>query len=534
LGILLLLTGLSFRLLLFWRSPTALTITPLGDDSYYTQSHARRISQGHFFSLNDQQKSDAYFPLYTFTCALLHGLAKGDHLLGLRYALGLNFLIFLGCLVTVGFISSRMLHWAEARSRWMLSLLGIAIYACSFIIFNSDMNLMETGLQLLVSLWILYQTLSLYQKKEKEDKDFIYLSSLFVLACLTRIDMALFVAGYSLALLLRRKKWGFNKKRLAIIIIPPALASIAWVTTGYLAKGYWLPTGGFNAFIPSWSLFCGNVTKLSSTFLHFFLGLPHSLQTHPRYTLFWSLWWNQRSLLKICLLLVYLFILVSLIAYFLRRQPVKKERLKYFFYPLVPFVSGILLLVIFYVSCYGRNYFFSRYFTIVVPLFLFFWLTVFALLVEPQGDGKAYHKKVAFVTFLLFSQFIIFTYVQYNIFKILKNGPFLYWAMFDWTKRSTLPEESVASYETGILGYHRNNVINLDGKANLDVAIAIKNTTFAHYVVKIKPKYILDRWGDSIYYRMLNNLPLAKEQIFLKHYELIQKVPFFIWKRKEI
>jgi hypothetical protein len=248
-GILLLLTGLSFRLLLFWRSPAELTVFPLGDDSYYTQSHARSISQGHFFSLNDQQKSDAYFPLYTFACAILHRLAGEDRLLGIKYALGLNFLIFLGCLVTVGFISSRILAWMEKGLRHSFSFLAIGVYACSFIIFSSDMNLMETGLQLLIGLWIIYQTLGLYQKKEKSDKDFIALSFLFVLACLTRIDMALFVCGYSLALLWRRQEWGLNKKRLAILIIPPALASTAWITVGYLAKGYWLPTGGASGFV---------------------------------------------------------------------------------------------------------------------------------------------------------------------------------------------------------------------------------------------------------------------------------------------
>jgi hypothetical protein len=419
----------------------------------------------------------------------------------------------------------------KTGTRRIFCFLGIAIYACSFMIFNADMNLMETGLQLLISLLILHQSLRIYQKEDKKDKDFVLLSLLFVLACLTRIDMALFVAGYSLILLFQRQKWNLSKKRLAIIIIPPALASIAWITAGYLGTGYLLPTGGGAAFILSWPLFIANINKLASVFIHFFAGFPHSTTTHPFFDLFWNQWWNNHPLFKVSLLAIYVLILLSIVGHLLKRQSADRQRLKHFLIPLLPFGAGVLLMAKFYAACYERDYFFSRYFTIVVPLFLFFWLTVFALFIEPQDRGKDYNKKLGLVTLMVFSQLAIFAYAQYNIFKVLKSGRFELWEMLEWVRRSIPPEETLASGETGIFGYYLNNVINFDGKTNVDATIAIRNKTIAQYLVKAKPKYILDRNEDT-YHNISRNLPLANDALFLKHYELMQKEPFIIWKRK--
>jgi hypothetical protein len=509
LSIAMMLIGLGARLEVAFRTPARLSVVPLQDDSYYTQSYARQMWAGEFFSINDEHRGNAYHPLYPILCAPLHGLSGSNPVLGIRLVALFNVILFIASLWMASRVYRRL---APGNPAPTAVLFGLGLYAVHALAFENDMNLMQTGLQLLLLWTLLDVTLRLHEERRKRLRDYLLVGGIGALACLTRIDVAIVIFGYGITMLLNRHRWELTVSRFLAVTAPGACAVLVWCVVSYFVVGSFLPTGGAaNAsgiVLPSSTTLGRGAVVLSLASV----GLPHSYVN-----VFWSPWWTAnpwaRPLLSTALFTVFVLLLL--------RNPVDVGRLARNALPaLAPMLVGTALLVVTYVMFTRATYFFSRYFAVVLPVMGCFWFLLVANAFERRHERRVI--SVGVISTLLFS---------FYLYRVSNLEESYWWTALDRVQALSQESDWIASPETGLLGYYHRRTINLDGKTNVEALRARQSGSTVEYLSSTDARFTVDGWGA--FNTQIDGVVIAQDSKFLAEWELVVDGPF-IWRRRSL
>ncbi|TDI36126.1 MAG: hypothetical protein E2P02_26020 [Acidobacteria bacterium] len=394
----------------------------------------------------------------------------------------------------------------------MAVLFGLGLYAVHAVAFKNDMNLMQTGLQLLLLWTLLDVTVRLHDMRRKRLRDYMFVGAIGALACLARLDVAIVILGYGITMLVNRHRWELSLPRFLAITAPAACAVLAWCVVSYAVVGSFLPTGGAantnGIEIPSSATLGRSAVILSLASV----GLPHSYPAN----VFWSSWWTAhpwaRPLLAAALITVFLLLLV--------RSPDDARRLARSTLPaLAPMLVGITLLVVTYVFLIRATYFFERYFAAVLPVMGCFWFLLVSNALERRDERRV--AGVGIISILLFSFFL------YRVSTLEES---YWWTTFE--KVSALSKESdwIAGQETGILGFYHRRTINLDGKTNVEALRARKSGRIVDYLSSTPAQFTVDGWGA--FNTEIDGVVIANDAHFRAEWELVEERPF-IWRRRD-
>lgn len=504
----LMLFGTFARVSLIGRDAYGLTRPPMTDDAYYDQSYARAIAGGQFFSINGADRGNAYHPLYNFLIAPIYRATRTT-LTALRLVLAVHLVLYGICLFLACRVSRMVLRRLEIPGGDELAFLAGGLYAIHPVAYAVDMNLMQTGLQLVLIWAVILQTLPI--KSRSRWVDWLPLGFTFALACLARIDSVVFLAGYGVTLLAQRR---LPRAHSLALFLPSGMAVAVWLWIGHSQTGFWLPTGGSAQWSPfSWSN-VGYASQAVSTLMHMLLGLPKdSHYTTP----FWSPWWMTHSLLRNALVSAG----VAGFAWGLwavgRRDRDVQRRLGGIIGDLMPVFCGLALIVLSYLPTLSVTYFFMRYFAIWVPVMVLGWTV---LLSRACADGRTWLAGCALVVAIcLFGNLLYRTALADS-----------WW----WPSLSLVQDVGedtwVAAFESGVLGFYHRQTVNLDGKTNADALRARRSGTMDEYIVRRNPEWIVDRYGITTAERYGN---VAGSLLFLDHYEKVRDTYPMLWRRRQ-
>ena len=505
----LVMLGLLSRLAVAYRSPEGLSIVPLQDDSYYTQSYARKIWHGQLFSLNERHQGNAFHPLYPFLCAPLHGLSRDDRVLGIRFVVVLNVVLFSIALWLAWRVFNRLA--GEDSSHRAAALIGVGLYSVNCIAFRSDLNLMQTGLQLALIWALLDATIWLYQKDDKKFRDFGVVGAVAGLACLARIDTGLLIFGYGISLLWQWKEWKLTWPRFFAVTGPAFCAVAGWSLVSYYFLGTVVPTGGASTM--AWTL--PSVTRIgraAAVASLLAVGFPHS---HPENS-FWSAWWTGHPWARPLLAML---LFGALLLFLSRGVRTSRASFSQTLRPLLPVACGVSILFVTYVAASRATFFFERYFTVALPLIACFW---FLLLARAAASGK-WRRIAGFVALYT----VVFVYFQYRVLRLDES---YLWTAFAAVTDLATEEDWIASAESGLLGYYHDRTINLDGKTNVEALRARRNERLLEYLTDSDAIYLVDGWG-WMFTTDVARTPIATDPEFQKQWEMLRDGPY-VWRRR--
>lgn len=521
LGILGLMIGLFSRISILSRDEAKLTVTPIEDDSYYTQSYAWHISRGEWFSINSAQKSNAYHPLFPALASLMYSIPPASNTEGLPRVLCLQLIFFLVLCILLFKIMNKLTSYFRVHKSAAFFCVGI--YACDANVWTADMNLMETGLRMLLFVTFVYAALPRFLENRYTFGQDFKESALLALQCLTRIDMLFMVFGWAFYLFFfqRMRSW----KSLAILVFPSVAAVLGWMMLSYIHTGWLIPSGGAPFIEITGRTFFGNLQKSFFILIHFFLGIPG-----PHHTFFW--WTDQWGFVSPVIrrgIMVVLCVTVIIWGYLYRSKVRTDEggRLDQVMPILRAFYLSGLCVCLVYVVMMSASYFFTRYFSFLLPLRA---VTIALLLFASNSEYKIHKLRWVFLAVFMAAHLSIFGYHQWRISKVQTT---------DWAEAKKYIEsnpwenKTIASFESGVLGFYLPHIINLDGKTNADAFHAIRKGRLAEYILTIRPDYILDISGKNITeYLYRSDKPIQQNPDFEKQYQLVHNSNPYIWKRR--
>src|SRR5215211_8394940 len=99
------------------RPPNAFFNEPLLDDGYYVLTIARRIGLGQGVTYDGTSLSNGFQPLWVFLCAPLFWLTEGERVSGIRYVLGLHWLLYALEALMAAMLYARIIERISDRRR---------------------------------------------------------------------------------------------------------------------------------------------------------------------------------------------------------------------------------------------------------------------------------------------------------------------------------------------------------------------------------------------------------------------------------
>jgi hypothetical protein len=410
--------------------------SPLDEDGYYVMAIARWIALGHGVTYDGETLSNGFQPLWAFLCALFFWLADGDRIAGIRYALGLHWLFYgLGALMT-GALFARI---ADKLAVGSLSgrVIGALVFLSSPFIWLNSFNGLETSLSIVCLLASILCYISIDRKNKLH---LIGCGVLLGFVVLARIDTVIFVIMLAGAQLTRKENWKVRIFDAACLAAPAALVSSPWWAYNVIVFGHLVPSSGLamQDWAPTRSRYLGSAGALIA-----------AVTSQVDWLLSGDTW--PRAFARIPI--------VGLAIYWL--LPELRAVFKTLDRTIIEVLSVLTLFIIFiavwYPSSSWASYFYSRYFAPASILGVTFWSLVILKIVERV------HRNVAAIGLaLIAAQIPVLVALHYS-------GPLrqaLLATQVPLAEEYVPANDWVAGVQSGTLGFHRDRVVNLDGRVD--------------------------------------------------------------------
>ena len=452
---------------------------PIGEDAFYVLTVAWNLADTYTISYNFGQLTTGIQPLVTFiyaTFAWVVQLLGGDKWIFIRIVIIYNVFILLTLAHVLGSIAKNLIPNDE-NEKYQVYFLTFIITIFNFGLFSLVTYGLETGTYLLFIATSCWYTLRFANNRKLAVREAIVFGTLTGLTGLLRIDFGILLFVFLACLTLHQRvpvRWSLLVGFTAFFIVLP------WFIWVYYVTGQVMPSSG----LAEASLI--NLAKLSERF--------------------WVVLKEIISLLTLTLINVtrlrfvvpFASLLIIFISFFFFRKnhyfrsllildSMKKQYLLYWFLALMP-----LLLI--YPVFYGSVYFYQRYFS---PL-LVVYLPILAIALHRLLQNKPRCFRVASLLIFIMC-FFIGAISAFHRGKIA-NTPAV---AAGFVKENFPPCLRIGAMQSGILGFFNNNVINLDGKINYDIHKLEKtNETLTAYLDRENIDVIID-WSIYIYWLFL-------------------------------
>jgi hypothetical protein len=476
LTVLILLTRTAFALL----SDRLLFGGPFVEDAYYSLSVARHLAMGQGLTVDGVHATNGVQPLIMLLQSLCFLITGGDRLSGLRLCYVLAAIINAAFIWAMAWLIKSMERKDTGGLpviKWWQSPVVIAAAMQTFIfsLFSKHVNGMETGLNALMIVLFL----GLYSKLRKNNgkvKSFALLGVVGGFLVLSRIDAAVLVA--IVALLELRYANGFRNS--TIMSCAAFIVSSPWWIYSYTQFGSLMPVSGQSESIgPWWPESLVYAGKAAGEF--FFFYIPKWQRIMPE--------WISIPIL-----------LISAYGIFRASRHygiMRKLRSIYDLSAIRPLFLFSLFLIVYYMFFFRAPWFLDRYWHPVEVL----WITVVAMAL-PIAYGMIQgiilrNKRVSYPIIIAASLAIIFVNARVDRSIYLPKFPTGLAEIGFWAREH--PNATIGAYQSGTAGFLADNVINLDGKVNLEALRARQHDSLGAYIKSKRFDYLADEWDFMVF-----------------------------------
>lgn len=214
---------------------------PFVEDAYYSLSVARNLSAGHGLTIDGRNWTNGFQPLFTAVSTVSFLAAGHSDVTALRIQMILHLLVILATVLLLSGLLSSVLPRAIPQAIVSSATAALGFSACTLLSFQ--LNGLETGLSIFGYAAVLY----LYVKRGVERRiDLVLLSALLGALVLTRIDAVFFVILFATSEMAAHitKRPGEALRRGAVMGVGAFLISSPWWLYNYLKFGSLMPSSG--------------------------------------------------------------------------------------------------------------------------------------------------------------------------------------------------------------------------------------------------------------------------------------------------
>ena len=468
------------RLALAFRPEWKICSRPFIDDAFYIFNVSQHIAAGAGLTVDGIHQTNGIQPLITFIYAPFFAIARGDSLLGLRLCF---ILVALWDALSVLFIAKliRRLFRQNPNDETPLwcrpPIIAAFLWTVLYSIQVHTTNGLETGLYSFLLICCCYNYATIRSQKTKPSYyQWIGFGVLLGITVLARIDSVIFVIVFAFVELFRLKEKAII--HVAVFGTIALIISSPWWIFNFTVFGSVMPQSGqseMERFVLDFNIFCGASTIANMFTVVFFL---------PKFSLpywFHGVW----------------FVFMSLFVYVVARRfhVWKYLQQNVNLASLSPLFFFGLVLVLYYIFFFAAPYFLERYFQ---PLRIFWIILVASSIPLLHKVYQLLSPRRALLTRIGLSIFSIvaagFTIWGYGH-NFIMNEPIDLYKAAIWAREH--PHAKIGMTQSGIASFLSPNVINLDGKVNIEALAAIQHSDIGGYIVSHNLDYINDWIGLS-------------------------------------
>ncbi len=436
---------------------------PTSEDAFYMLSLAWNLGSGNGLTYNYDLPSTGVQPLITFVYGgiayLLYNFSynKWDFI---RVVLGFNLL-----LIPIFYYSFRNL-----LRKFIDLTIHVDYFLLLLIFFNNEIFRLfsfglETGLYLILLTWVINYSF-LFTDSQRLTKTSVIFGLLCGLAILARIDFIIVIFIFLSLLFLRRK---IKIKSIFVFSLVCLAVVLPWFIYVYNVTGSVIPSSG------------GAQSKFISEndYIQRLVDMMIAVLTHLSLLLY------SGGLFKV--LVVGIIISLAFLFY------LKKQNFGFIDYLVknreffTMWISSFFFLIPVYLLFFWASHFYIRY---TSPLLIFILLLTVPFLSNKLKDKKS----IIIFTFVMVSLFIAQNIYAFHLGRISNN----HLISAGYIKQNYSSSVKVGAFQSGVIGYLNENVINLDGKVNKDALTYINKNNLDEYLDKSGIKVMID-WESCIH-----------------------------------
>jgi hypothetical protein len=496
------------------------------DDAFYYFRIARNFVSGMGLSYDGHQVTNGFQPLFLLIILPIFFFTKSNLNLPLHLVAVFQSFVSLGIGIFLYKISRIFLD------KWF-SLFIVAVWSFSPIAISQEMNGMETGLNLfLIAAASYYYISQIVPSIENiKTRKLIFLGVLLTLTMLARLDGILFMTAVLMHLLYtalkRHKETTYIKKVQSLfrVVFPVALIPLMvltpWFIFNYQITGHLLPLSGQAIRFMSLNYGFGagsfrDQFPLQDIPIKFYYeNLSYSLMkllwhhpfTHSPVKFFSDLFHvanmdNFQSFHFISLLILGAFVIAITLFALSSLRLIFSQMMFYFLY-------AFLLLCAFTFYIFGQWFYYRYYFPIYFLMTICFGEVFFLIYTNLKKINKNFGMifKGGLVTLYVLSvSFQIKGFVYMSQHSVHKQ----FHTFLSVIKNVTPANAVIGCFQSGVVGYYSDRqIINLDGKVNIEALEAMKKGQLGKYIKEEGITYVAD-WSfilHTLFFRNLGSCP---------------------------
>lgn len=452
------------------------------DDAYYSFSVSRSLALGKGPVVSGLHKTNGFQPLNTYLNSFWYKLTGGDRVGTIRVIALWTFVLCVMQAFALGVLAQNLVPSGPGRR--LFTMLLIAFWMANGQCFKKEFNGLETGLYCLtLTVCMAYYARYSEQLCHGPSVHSCIFGFLLGSAMLARNDACFLIATACLLVLLSR---GVTAKSAASAILIGLTATVIvspWLIANYRNFGHIVPYSGRANSFANMKLVQPNAVSYlrnAKAIGYVILDLPLLCGSCPISFL-------SSSGSKIAVGALQLVSLAGMAFIFLREFSRRRRPLlgTFRFESLLLLILPIVLGMLPYYSLYsGANWMFRRYFlpSYIVVLSLGAWLFTRRLMLC-QGA-----ERVRTIIILA----LIFALGFLTIVDVFPRKVPIFYRFVAAADAVAGSEAKVGAFQSGMMSYYRDNVLNLDGRVNEAVIHAWAMGRFSEYLREEGLDYIVD------------------------------------------
>jgi len=439
---------------------------PLTEDGYYMLTVAWNIAEGKGFSYNYGIKTTGVQPLAAMVYSVPGYLVQS--LGGDKYDFA-RAIIILSALLQIAFaflVYKLALGILKAPDKGLYFLISICVVLLNFKVLLNFANGLETGLYLLLLSYFFLYWIKL-KKIEPGIKHLLVLGLLTGLLLLCRLDSVVILFTFYLLLLFTGR---IKLTQLAFIIFIAFLLYLPWQLYVLDITGNLLQSSA----------------RSQTTFL-IFHNIPYKVEHYSASVIqhLTPFLFTGNILMWLMFPLGILYIFILFILYKKYRRVVISDSSENVL-KMISFTL-IVLLIIYFLFSYAPHFYF-RYTSIIMILSFPVFVALSVFLIK---KFRPFSKYTLMPLILIIFGAQAFLYLHSG--KSAKGLT----VRTEFVKKNFTKDERVASFQTGIMGYFCENVINLDGKIDNTALESFSNGGIEQYIDSMKINVLME-WKDFV------------------------------------
>jgi len=443
---------------------------PLGEDGYYIFTVAWNFAEGKGLTYNFDLPTTGIQPLITLILAGIASIVRsfgGDKWVFVRFILLFEIISFLIYAILISCITNKIFKLLGTQKQ-RLTIISVCTIIFNYGLFRIFTYGLETSIVLILYSYLIYFSFSI----NLNDNYFHAFLFGLLAGCtiLARIDFVIVLSIFCFISIIRKQttyKWILISTSCSLLVVLPWFMYILRITGGLI------PSSGISQF------------KLI-TFPEFFDRLWNLARALVRHLIPWI---YSRPCNFLSLLAMVFFVVVTTI---LVKKPRIYKQLKSFFVKDDLFLNwtiGIFSIVIIYPILFRSTHFFTRY---ISPVTLIYFPLLTILLYTISDKLRLWVIITGQVIQLLI--FLGWAFFSLHTGSITNTQPIV----AGYINHEFPQDIKIGSFQSGVVGYFNENVVNLDGKIDHRVNLYLETNTMDKFIDLEGIDVIID-WQDIIF-----------------------------------